>query len=123
MPTRIRSCWNRTKVAANVDKFCEFYEVSKVYPAAQGPLTVVDKFSLDIRKGEFISLIGHSGCGKSTLFNKMIGSRRAIVQKLRQQDLFKLPGVAETLDWTRALNTLDCMELTGRARLVPGSPS
>jgi MoxR-like ATPase len=36
----------------------------------------------------------------------------AFVQKLRQQDLFKLPGVAETLDWTRALNTLDCMELT-----------
>ena len=36
----------------------------------------------------------------------------AFVQKLREQDLFKLPGVAETLDWTRALNTLDCMELT-----------
>ena len=36
----------------------------------------------------------------------------AFVQKLRQQDLFKLPGVAETLDWTRALNTLDCLELT-----------
>lgn len=36
----------------------------------------------------------------------------AYVQKLRTMDLFKLPGVAETLDWTRALNTLDCLELT-----------
>jgi MoxR-like ATPase len=36
----------------------------------------------------------------------------AFVHALRDQDLFKLPGVAETLDWTRALNTLDCLEIT-----------
>ena len=36
----------------------------------------------------------------------------AFVHALRSQDLFKLPGVAETLDWTRALNTLDCLEIT-----------
>jgi MoxR-like ATPase len=29
------------------------------------------------------------------------------VQNLRGQDLFKLPGVAETIDWTRALMELD----------------
>ncbi|GMU48747.1 MAG: MoxR-like ATPase [Candidatus Desulfobacillus denitrificans] len=29
------------------------------------------------------------------------------VQSLRGQDLFKLPGVAETIDWTRALMELD----------------
>jgi MoxR-like ATPase len=34
------------------------------------------------------------------------------VQELRRRDLFKLPGVAETLDWTRALTTLDTLELT-----------
>ncbi|MDF2782161.1 MAG: ATPase [Geminicoccaceae bacterium] len=33
------------------------------------------------------------------------------VQKLRALDLFKLPGVAETLDWTQALMTLDRLEL------------
>ncbi|MGF1562343.1 MAG: AAA family ATPase [Geminicoccaceae bacterium] len=33
------------------------------------------------------------------------------VQRLREIDLFKLPGVAETLDWTKALHTLDRMEL------------
>jgi len=33
------------------------------------------------------------------------------VQKLRGEDLFKLPGVAETLDWTQALMTLDRLEL------------
>ena len=33
------------------------------------------------------------------------------VQALRKQDLFKLPGVAETLDWTAALAELDVVAL------------
>lgn len=34
------------------------------------------------------------------------------VQELRKLDLFKLPGVAETLDWTTALTALDARELS-----------
>ena len=33
------------------------------------------------------------------------------IQALRQRDLFKLPGVAETLDWAHALMQLDRIEL------------
>ena len=33
------------------------------------------------------------------------------VQKLRGADLFKLPGVAETIDWAGALTQLDCVTL------------
>lgn len=33
------------------------------------------------------------------------------VQRLRSMDLFKLPGVAETIDWTRALMALDAIVL------------
>jgi MoxR-like ATPase len=35
----------------------------------------------------------------------------AFVQKLRGEELFKLPGVAETLDWTNALVALDRIAL------------
>ena len=35
----------------------------------------------------------------------------AFVQKLRRLDLFKQPGVAETLDWAQALAELDVLEL------------
>ena len=35
----------------------------------------------------------------------------AFVQKLRGEDLFKLPGVAETIDWTNALIQLDKLDL------------
>lgn len=39
----------------------------------------------------------------------------AFVQKLRDQDLFKLPGVAETLDWAEALTQLDKVALDSQA--------
>jgi len=35
----------------------------------------------------------------------------AFVQRLRQEDIFKLPGVAETIDWAGALTHLDQTEL------------
>jgi MoxR-like ATPase len=35
----------------------------------------------------------------------------AFVQRLRKEDLFKVPGVAETLDWASALVELDAVAL------------
>jgi nitrate/nitrite transport system ATP-binding protein len=55
------------------ERYVEFYEVTKVYPTPKGPLTVVDKFNMLMRKGEFVSLIGHSGCGKSTVLSMVAG--------------------------------------------------
>ena len=37
------------------------------------------------------------------------------VQKLRRMDLFKLPGIAESIDWAEALMQLDALELTPEA--------
>ena len=36
----------------------------------------------------------------------------AFVQRLRKEDLFKTPGVAETLDWAKCLVSLDALELS-----------
>lgn len=36
----------------------------------------------------------------------------AFVQRLRQEDLFKKPGVAETIDWAKCLLALDMIELS-----------
>jgi nitrate ABC transporter ATP-binding subunit len=47
--------------------------VSKVYPTAKGPYTVLDNISLEVAEGEFICVIGHSGCGKSTLLDLVSG--------------------------------------------------
>ena len=42
-----------------------------------------------------------------TLSAEVVG----FVQNLREMDLFKLPGVAETIDWAHALTQLDCLSL------------
>ncbi|HEY6037387.1 MAG TPA: MoxR family ATPase, partial [Kofleriaceae bacterium] len=43
---------------------------------------------------------------------KLRGQIVAFVQRLRASDLFKLPGVAETLDWGHALVALGAVELS-----------
>jgi nitrate/nitrite transport system ATP-binding protein len=41
--------------------------------SGKGLFTAVENISLDIKKGEIVSIIGHSGCGKSTLMNSISG--------------------------------------------------
>lgn len=55
------------------DPFVLIENVSKVYPTAQGPYTVLEDVNLAVNEGEFICVIGHSGCGKSTLLNMVSG--------------------------------------------------
>jgi nitrate/nitrite transport system ATP-binding protein len=70
---RAVSAAQQPRPADNPDKYVEFFEVTKTFDTRRGPLTVVDRFSLDLRRGEFISLIGHSGCGKSTVLSMAAG--------------------------------------------------
>src|SRR5437867_8452699 len=48
-------------------------KLTKVYPTPKGPAVIVKDFDLSIRKGEFVTLIGHSGCGKSTVLSMVAG--------------------------------------------------
>jgi nitrate/nitrite transport system ATP-binding protein len=72
LPKAVRAA-NKPKPLANADKYVEFYNVHKIYPTPKGPLTVVEGFDLDIKRGECVSLIGHSGCGKSTALSMCAG--------------------------------------------------
>ncbi|WP_417684884.1 ABC transporter ATP-binding protein [Roseibium sp.] len=55
------------------ERYLDFSQLKKVYPTPTGPLTVVDGFDLKMKKGEFVTLIGHSGCGKSTVLSMVAG--------------------------------------------------
>ncbi len=48
------------------------HDVGKRFPTPRGEFTALDRISLTIAPGEFVSIIGPSGCGKSTLLY-MIG--------------------------------------------------
>jgi nitrate/nitrite transport system ATP-binding protein len=57
-----------------MSSFLEISQLGKTYPAASGaPAVIVENFDLRIRKGEFVTLIGHSGCGKSTVLSMIAG--------------------------------------------------
>src|SRR6267378_3220923 len=51
----------------------ELSNLTKIYPAPKGEAVIVKDFNLRIKKGEFVTLIGHSGCGKSTVLSMLAG--------------------------------------------------
>ncbi|MBI3470516.1 MAG: ABC transporter ATP-binding protein [Candidatus Solibacter usitatus] len=42
-------------------------QLTKEYPAPQGPLRILTGVSLSLKRGDAVSIMGPSGCGKSTL--------------------------------------------------------
>ena len=48
-----------------------FDGIGKVYSRGDAP--AVEKFSLDVKSGEFLVLVGPSGCGKSTTLRMVAG--------------------------------------------------
>jgi MoxR-like ATPase len=87
---------NRTReIHDALKRRCFYYWID--YPAAE-------------REIEILKLKAPNAA--STLSREVV----AFVQKLRKtQDLFKLPGVAETIDWAHALTQLDVLALTPEA--------
>ncbi|SDX50383.1 ABC transporter ATP-binding protein [Marinobacter mobilis] len=55
----------------------ELTGVDMAFDTPKGQFLALDNVNLKIRKGEFVSLIGHSGCGKSTVLNIVAGLLQA----------------------------------------------
>ncbi|MGV8854305.1 MAG: ABC transporter ATP-binding protein [Devosia sp.] len=71
--TKLPTAYAKAAASPTAAGYVEFSQVSKVYPTPKGPLTVVDGFDFKMKKGEFVTLIGHSGCGKSTVLSMVAG--------------------------------------------------
>jgi nitrate/nitrite transport system ATP-binding protein len=53
--------------------YIEATNLSKSFTSASGPRHVLERVSLSVDRGEFVSIVGYMGCGKSTLLNILSG--------------------------------------------------
>jgi nitrate/nitrite transport system ATP-binding protein len=53
--------------------YCKIDHVAKTFKRGNIESNVLKDITLDVAKGEYVTIIGHSGCGKSTLLNIVAG--------------------------------------------------
>jgi putative ABC transport system ATP-binding protein len=53
--------------------FIRLGQVEKAYPTPAGDVRALNGIDLEVRKGEFVGIVGKSGAGKSTLVNMVTG--------------------------------------------------
>ena len=64
----------------------KFENVSKTYITSREDILALETVDLDIKEGEFVSLVGPSGCGKSTLLMLISGLYPATTGKIFIKD-------------------------------------
>lgn len=67
------SAYAKAAIAVTDERYLQFSQLYKTYATPKGPLTVVKDYDLTMKRGEFVSVIGHSGCGKSTVLTMAAG--------------------------------------------------
>jgi putative ABC transport system ATP-binding protein len=82
----------------NEEAFLSGRELSKTYHLEGVAIEVLKGVSLDVRRGETLSIMGASGAGKSTLLHVLGGLDRPTAGSvhLAGEDLYALPGSALT---------------------------
>jgi nitrate/nitrite transport system ATP-binding protein len=55
------------------NKFIDIQNGEMSFNTKKGVFQAIKNIDLTVKKGEFVTLIGHSGCGKSTLLNMIAG--------------------------------------------------
>ncbi|MCK5506389.1 MAG: ATP-binding cassette domain-containing protein, partial [Thermodesulfovibrionia bacterium] len=60
--------------------------LNKIFPVGDEKITAVHDVSLNIEKGDFLSIVGHSGSGKTTLISIIGGILRPTSGKVIFKD-------------------------------------
>src|SRR6266581_2055490 len=97
-------------------------ELTKIYQQGEIRVTALDRISLDIQQGEFLSLMGPSGSGKSTLLYIIAGVDRPTSGEVRVRDvdLTRLNGKQRR---EQVRTALELVGLADRHKHLPGQLS
>jgi putative ABC transport system ATP-binding protein len=96
----LRGVGNQISRLLLVENVVVIRQLSRIYQQGEINVTALDRISLDIPKGEFLTLMGPSGSGKSTLLHIIAGIDRPTSGECRVQgvDVAKL-NESELADW------------------------
>ncbi len=64
-------------IVRKAERFIDVARAEMVFQTRQGRFHALRDIDLTVKRGEFVTLIGHSGCGKSTLLNLVAGLLKA----------------------------------------------
>ncbi len=73
MPETVVSESSEEWSSDSADTLISIRNLRKVYRTDESETVAIDDFSLNIKKGELISIVGPSGCGKTTLLRMIAG--------------------------------------------------
>lgn len=69
-------------IALKLDHIRKEFPAKNIGKQEQPPFVAVENVTLDIQKGEFVSIVGPSGCGKSTLLDLIAGLTKPSVGEI-----------------------------------------
>lgn len=61
------------EILVNPDKYLSIEQLRIDFETPRGIYRALDDITFHIRRGEFVSIIGHSGCGKTTILHAIAG--------------------------------------------------
>jgi branched-chain amino acid transport system ATP-binding protein len=97
---------------------------------AYGGLRALQKVSLEVREGEFVTIVGPNGAGKTTLFKTISGTVAPVSGHILYdgRDLLRIPaaararlGIAHVPEGRQVFRTMTVMENLEMGTLAPGA--
>lgn len=99
------------------EKFLQLRDIGHIYNSGQKEINALNKISLVVERGDFISILGPSGCGKTTILKIISGLINRTMGEIITEKKFEVGYVFQEptlLGWRNVIdNTILPLEIKG----------